>query len=139
MAVVFCTFTSTVESFSRQIAAFTDCNVGRKISLFQDRENALTLDSVVQLQEKGRFKPSDEQIINLANSKSAFWLHLAYIVPRDRKLYLLLDEANIDYVDFYNWDGENSLVQVHTGNISASIPGVSLTVAVLALAEVGAF
>lgn len=115
------------EGFSQQIVEFTDCNVGRQVSLFQDRENALTLDSAVQLQAMGRFKLSGEQIINLGNSKSAFWMHLAYIVPRDRKLYLLLDVANIDYVDFYTWDGENTLVQVHTGSLSASVPGVSLT------------
>lgn len=109
------------------ITHFTNANIGREIELLRDHNNSLGLQRVVHLQSMGAFRPSSESILNLGNSGSASWLHFSYRVPGNRKLFLLVDVPNVDYIDFYTWDDNNGLVQVHTGSLRAEVAGVSVT------------
>lgn len=116
----------SIFAFGQPVRVFDSSNIGKHVDVFTDINSSLSLDQVVQLQTEGKFKRSSERIVNLGNTNSSFWLHFSYSIAANQELFLLLDVANIDYIDFYTWDDDNRLVQVRTGSLAAPSAGVAI-------------
>ncbi|WEK20802.1 MAG: sensor histidine kinase [Candidatus Pedobacter colombiensis] len=82
-------------------SALTYCNLGKHISYFEDKTSQLTLSQIQERSEKGQFKRGQTDILNLGNTKSAFWIRIDYISSSSNRDYLILDVPNIDYIDLY--------------------------------------
>lgn len=101
-------------------------NLGKSISYFEDKAANLNLEQVQDLSKKGQFKRGKAEILNLGNTKSAFWLRIDYTSNETKTNYLLLDVPNIEYIDCYTHT-DQGILHLKAGSILPSGPGVITT------------
>ncbi len=104
--------------------AFT--NFGKQISYYEDKQANLTLNTVKALSKSGAFKPGETDILNLGNTKSAFWIRIDYKGNTTKKNYLLLDVPTIEQIDFYT-ETDYGLIHRKAGAILPTSTGVSIS------------
>jgi signal transduction histidine kinase len=100
-------------------------NLGKNISYFEDKSAKLNLVQVQGLPNE-QFKQGQTDILNLGNSKSAFWLKIDYISSSANKEYLIIDCPSIENIDFYT-NTLNGIIHRATGSIYQSKAGVTIT------------
>ncbi|QNK64465.1 sensor histidine kinase [Pedobacter sp. PAMC26386] len=92
-------------------------SLGRSIDYFVDPGGQLTIDQVVKKGVQGQFLKASADILNLGNTKSAFWIKVSYFNKTHHKAYLVLDIASIEDVTFYSPVGPGQFVKIHTGSL----------------------
>ncbi len=76
-------------------------NIGEKTMVFEDPEDILTADEVLQQTD---FRNTRYQVLNLGLSSSAFWVKFTVRNESDDLVLLLLSQPIIDYVALYGID-----------------------------------
>lgn len=105
---------------------YTYRNIGRKIMYFEDREAQRSLRQIIALDSSGRFQYGKQDILNFGNTTSAIWLKVRYINHPKSLLYLVLSSTNIDSVDIYIEEADQSFKPIKTGNAFYPAPGVDI-------------
>nr|WP_121273329.1 sensor histidine kinase [Pedobacter schmidteae] len=101
-------------------------NLGKSISYFEDKGANLNLEQIQSLSKKGQFKYGKTEILNLGNTKSAFWLRVDYTSNETKTNYLLLDVPNIEHIDCYTHT-DQGILHLKAGSILPSGAGVITT------------
>lgn len=101
-------------------------NLGKTLTYFEDKNASLTLSQVISLEKAGKFKQGQQEILNLGNTQSAFWLKLEYLSANNTRDYLIIDVPNIEHIDAYI-PVENGFIHKKTGAIHPAVPGVTAT------------
>jgi signal transduction histidine kinase len=101
-------------------------NLGKRVSYFEDKHANLTLTEIQALSNNGRFRPGKTDILNLGNTKSAFWIKLDYTGNTGERNYLILDVPNIEHIDFYTYTN-SGLLHRAAGAIVPNAVGVTTT------------
>jgi hypothetical protein len=104
----------------------TYCNIGKQLSYFEDKQANLNLDSVKILEKNGKFKQGKSDILNLGNTKSAFWIRINYLSNGANRDYLVIDVPNIEHIDCYI-PTSKGIVHRSAGSIQVSGQGVITT------------
>ncbi|MGV3667975.1 MAG: 7TMR-DISM family protein, partial [Leptospira bouyouniensis] len=88
----------------------------KKFTYWIDRKSNTTVDSVISV---GKFQPIDDEFVNFGFLKGTLWLRLDPTdFPNPTKFPLLLVQAhNIDLVDLYHKDGNDSFIVSKSGHI----------------------
>ncbi|TGK46940.1 SpoIIE family protein phosphatase [Leptospira bouyouniensis] len=88
----------------------------KKFTYWIDRKSNTTADSVISV---GKFQPIDDEFVNFGFLKGTLWLRLDPTdFPNPTKFPLLLVQAhNIDLVDLYHKDGNDSFIVSKSGHI----------------------
>lgn len=94
-------------------------NQGKSISYFKDVSANLSLNAVIKADKEGRWLKSGTDILNLGNSRAAYWLKLSYINKSKEKIYLIIDAANIEDINLYTEHGKGKYNRIHSGSIAA--------------------
>lgn len=76
-------------------------NLGKEILYFEDKSGGLSLDHAKALEKSGKFKRGESDILNLGNTRSAFWIKLNYLSVGSRTDYLIIDVPSIEHIDCY--------------------------------------
>ena len=100
-------------------------NLGKSISYFEDKDTKLNLAQVQALPSE-QFKRGQTDILNLGNSKSAFWLRIDYVSGSASREYLIIDISSIENIDFYTHTS-TGMIHKTAGSIHRSQPGVITT------------
>jgi len=90
-------------------------NIGKQVTYFEDKDASLTIDEVKTFEKAGKFKPSESNVLNLGNTKSAFWIKINYVNQSTGKAYLIADMPNIEYIDCYTDNTDGTWVQFKSG------------------------
>lgn len=98
-------------------------NLGKQVSYFEDKTANLNLTEIQALSKNGHFKSGETDILNLGNTKSAFWIRIDYIADVTERNYLLLDVPSIENIDFYA-STNNSYIHRLAGSILPPTEGV---------------
>lgn len=98
-------------------------NIGKQVTYFEDKKASLGFDEVKVLEKSGKFTQSHSEILNLGNTKSAFWIRINYLSAGIGREYLVIDVPNIEHIDCYIEAGEH-MVHKSAGSIKPSGPGV---------------
>ncbi|MBB5436669.1 signal transduction histidine kinase [Pedobacter sp. AK017] len=101
-------------------------NIGKQVTYFEDQNANLTLNQVMALEKAGKFTQGQQQILNLGNKKSAFWVKIDYLSIGSRHDYLIVDVPNIEHIDLYIPKGAD-FIHRKTGALRPSAPGVIAT------------
>jgi signal transduction histidine kinase len=101
-------------------------NLGKQITYYEDKKANLTLDEIKALSENGKFKKGETDILNLRNTKSAFWIRIDYRGKATEKNYLMLDVPNIEYIDLYI-DSDHGLIHRSAGALLPPPQGVTIS------------
>jgi len=104
----------------------SNLNLGKRVSYFEDKHASLTLTEIQALSKNGQFKPGKADILNLGNTKSAFWIRIEYTGNAEERNYLVLDVPNIEHIDFYT-NTDNGLLHRVAGAVVPDAPGVTTT------------
>lgn len=104
----------------------TYCNIGKQVSYFEDKQANLSLDSIKILEKKGQFKHGSSDILNLGNTKSAFWIRINYLSTGADRDYLVLDVPNIEHIDCYI-PTNKGIIHRSAGSVQVSGRGVITT------------
>ena len=90
-------------------------NIGKQVTYFEDKAASLTINEVKALEKAGKFKRSETEVLNLGNTKSAFWIKINYVNQSSGKAYLIADMPNIEYIDCYADKADGTWVQFKSG------------------------
>lgn len=90
-------------------------NIGKQVTYFEDKTALLTMDEVKLLEKAGKFKLGESNILNLGNTKSAFWIKINYVNQSSGKAYLVADMPNIEYIDCYADKANGAWVHFKSG------------------------
>lgn len=101
-------------------------NLGKAVTYFEDKDANLTLSQVISLEKAGKFKQGQEDILNLGNTKSAYWIKIGYLNPDNTRGYLIIDVPNIEQIDGYI-PFKHGFIHRKTGAIQPAVPGVAAT------------
>lgn len=101
-------------------------NLGKQITYYEDRKANLALTEIKALSENGKFKKGETNILNLRNTKSAFWVRIDYSGKAKEKNYLMLDVPNIEHIDFYV-DSDHGHIHRRTGALLPPSLGVTIS------------
>lgn len=101
-------------------------NLGKSVTYFEDKSANLTFQQIQILSDKGQFTPGKTAILNLGNTKSAFWIRIEYAGNPEERNYLILDVPNIEHIDFYI-KTDHELIHRVAGAILPSASGVTTT------------
>ncbi len=94
-------------------------NIGREVSIFEDQSGALSVDEIEKIDQQNKFRPSATEILNLGNTKSAFWVKIKYKNTSDHAGFLVVDVPNIEYIDLYIPVQGKKVCQLHSGCLAA--------------------
>lgn len=103
-----------------------ELNLGKRVSYFEDKSASLSLQQIQILSKNGHFTPGKTAILNLGNTKSAFWIRIEYTGNPGERNYLILDVPNIEYIDFFVNTGVE-LLHRKAGALVPASPGVTVT------------
>lgn len=101
-------------------------NLGKKVTYFEDKSARLNLQQIQALAGQGHFIQGDAEILNLGNTKSAFWVKLEYNGNPEERNYLIVDVPNIEHIDFYV-NTDKGLIHRVAGALAPSSSGVTIT------------
>lgn len=104
-------------------SSYTYGNIGKQVSYFEDKGASLNFAEVKVRENKGKFQESKSEILNLGNTKSAFWIKISYRSATAGRDYLVIDVPNIEHIDCYV-EADAQVVHKSAGSIQASTPGV---------------
>ncbi|WP_235012641.1 sensor histidine kinase [Pedobacter africanus] len=104
-------------------SSYTYGNIGKQVSYFEDKEAGITFDGVKVLEKRGKFQQSKSEVLNLGNTKSAFWVKITYKSAVAGRDYLVIDVPNIEHIDCYV-ETNTQLIHKSAGSIQPSVPGV---------------
>ena len=90
-------------------------NIGKQVTYFEDKAASLTINEVKALEKAGKFKRGETEVLNLGNTKSAFWIKINYVNQSAGKAYLIADMPNIEYIDCYADKTDRTWVQFKSG------------------------
>jgi len=99
-------------------------NIGRYTTFLEDKSTKLDLDSVLKLDQQGRFVASGLEILSLGNHRAAFWIKIQYINQSTSKCFLVLDASNIENIDVYYKTQYGISAKLHSGSLAAESPTV---------------
>ena len=95
-------------------------NLGKQVTYIEDKTALLTIDKVKLLEKAGKFKPGESSILNLGNTKSAFWIKISYVNQSSGKAYLIADMPNIEYIDCYADRADGTWIHYKSGALKSS-------------------
>src|SRR5688500_14461350 len=75
--------------------------ISKEGNYFEDKAASLTINEVKALEKARKFKRGETEVLNLGNTKSAFWIKINYVNQSAGKAYLIADMPNIEYIDCY--------------------------------------
>lgn len=102
-------------------------NIGRHVSILRDSSSSLTISQVKEMDRSRKFTPSGQSVLNLGNTKSAFWIKIVHYEKSPRPVYLVVDVPNIDRIDLYGTDSTGKTIHQHTGALDAFPTNLSST------------
>ena len=103
---------------------FSYKNLGKQLTYMEDKSGKLSLSQVRAMEKALLFKPGKEEILNLGNTKSAFWIKLTYISGSTGRNYLILDVPNIENIDCYSILSTGKISHLNAGAIKPADRGV---------------
>jgi signal transduction histidine kinase len=106
---------------------FTYKSIGKQVTYLEDKNNSLTLEQAKAAHAAGQFQPGRQDILNLGNTQSAFWIKINYQNTGPEKVYLVVDIASIEHIDCYAVNPDGSIKHMKSGSIAAAEPGVVIT------------
>ncbi|WP_316812441.1 sensor histidine kinase [Pedobacter heparinus] len=101
-------------------------NLGKALTYFEDKNASLKLSQVISLEKAGKFQQGQKEILNLGNTKSAFWLKVEYLSVNNTRDYLIIDVPNIEHIDAYI-PVKKGFIHRRTGALYPAVPGVIST------------
>lgn len=86
--------------------------LGQQLTVLQDDSGLLTLADVTAPQHAGRFRPVTQQVANFGYSRSTVWLRIELDNRGPRRDWQLgVHYPQLDYLDFYQLDGQGRLLR----------------------------
>jgi signal transduction histidine kinase len=101
-------------------------NIGKKVSYLEDISGRLGVHEAVAMDGLGKFHSSDKDILNLGNTKSAFWIKLRYIPEVNNRSYLIVDIPNIEQIDCFLLKENGQFLKMHAGSLSLPEKGIKV-------------
>lgn len=102
-------------------------NIGEFTTYLADQSGKLSFHTIKSMDKDGKFSPSDSEILNFGNSKSAFWIKLNYINRTDGSAFLVVDVPNIEIIDVYEEQVDGKLFHLRSGSLMEKSKGVIAT------------
>lgn len=102
-------------------------NIGESTCYFEDQSENLSFREIQAMHRAGKFIPSDKDILNFGNSKSAFWLKIDYTNRTDGSAFLVIDVPNIETIDVYEAQANGKIFHLRSGSLFEKSKGVIAT------------
>jgi signal transduction histidine kinase len=99
----------------------------KQVTIHEDKNNSLALAQIMEIDREGKFKSPTDEILNLGNSKSSFWIKISYRNRTAQMAYLVVDVPNIDEIDFYAKGTTGKFVHQRSGSLAVTSPNVAAT------------
>ncbi len=91
-------------------------NIGKSVLLLEDPKHKLQIQDIEKLGDHA-YRKGSENILNLGNTKSAWWFKISYQNQAQQSTQLIIDAPNIEYIEVYAYDDNNNLKQYKTGSL----------------------
>jgi len=121
-------FLCITQSFGQKIihlgANFPYQNIGKYVRYLEDKTKELQLDDIKKLDQQGKFRTSDLEILSLGNKRAAFWINIQYVNQSNSKAFLVLDAPNIESIDVYFNAVDGTPAKLHSGSLASESPTV---------------
>src|SRR5581483_11662863 len=96
-------FLPAAAQLTRWRAGAGELAMGKQLTILEDKQGALTIDSVAPITEgaRAKFTPSQQSILHFGFTNSIYWLHFTLDNPTNDSLLLELDHAFLPTADLY--------------------------------------
>ncbi|RZM26788.1 MAG: GHKL domain-containing protein [Pedobacter sp.] len=124
-AFLLCFFAASAQGIKSSLN-FDYRNLGKQLTYFEDTSATLTLVQIKAIAKEGKFIPGKQEILNLGNTKSAFWIKLENLADYEGQNYLIVDAPNIEHIDCYIPLAGNKVQHLQTGSLSRPVKDVTI-------------
>ncbi|MCX2480691.1 sensor histidine kinase [Pedobacter sp. MC2016-15] len=99
-------------------------SLGKSVTYFRDQQGKLTLQEIISADRNHQFSKSKADVLNFGNSKDACWIKISYSNPVGDAAHLVIDNSNIEEIDYYAEATPGKFAHIHTGSIAPIDPRV---------------